>query len=71
MRDISKAQVEEVAQQCDTDAHTVERVRQRFAHLEPSGVGACDYKESFLFQLSDYDLDDELSILLGGDDLTV
>jgi len=57
--------VEEIAQQCDTDPHTIERVRQRFAHLEPSGVGACDYKESFLFQLNDYDLDDELSILLG------
>jgi RNA polymerase sigma-54 factor len=57
--------VEEVAEQCDTDPHTVERVRQRFAHLEPSGVGAVDYKESFLFQLGDYDLDDELSILLG------
>lgn len=56
--------IEEVAQQCDTDVHTVERVRQRFAHLEPSGVGAVDYKESFLFQLSDHDLDDELSILL-------
>lgn len=56
--------IEEIAHQCDTDAHTVERVRQRFANLEPSGVGAVDYKESFLFQLNDYDLDDELSILL-------
>lgn len=56
--------VEEVAQQCDTDPQSVERVRQRFAHLEPSGVGAVDYKESFLFQLGDYELDDELSILL-------
>ncbi len=56
--------VEEIAQQCDTDAHTVERVRQRFANLEPAGIGACDYKESFLFQLNDYELDDELSILL-------
>jgi RNA polymerase sigma-54 factor len=56
--------VEEIARQCDTDSHTVERVRQRFAHLEPSGVGACDYKESFLFQLNDYELDDDLSILL-------
>ncbi len=56
--------VKDIAGQCDTDVHTVERVRQRFAHLEPSGVGAVDYKESFLFQLSDYDLDDELSILL-------
>lgn len=56
--------INEIAAQCDTDVQTVERVRQRFAHLEPSGVGAVDYKESFLFQLSDYDLDDELSILL-------
>lgn len=57
--------IEEVAEQCGSDKHTVERVRQRFAQLEPSGVGAIDYKESFLFQLNDYDLDDELSILLG------
>jgi RNA polymerase sigma-54 factor len=56
--------VEEIARQCETDSHTVERVRQRFAHLEPAGIGACDYKESFLFQLNDYELDDELSILL-------
>jgi RNA polymerase sigma-54 factor len=56
--------VKEVAQQCGTDEHTVESVRQRFAFLEPSGVGAVDYKESFLFQLNDFDLDDELSILL-------
>ena len=29
----------------------VERVRARFAYLEPAGVGARDLKESFLFQL--------------------
>lgn len=56
--------IDDIAAQCNTDAYTVERVRQRFANLEPSGVGAVDYKESFLFQLTDYDLDDELSILL-------
>lgn len=56
--------VEEIAQQLGTDAHTVEQVRQRFAYLEPSGVGAVDYKESFLFQLNDYELDDELSVLM-------
>ncbi|MDP3120321.1 MAG: RNA polymerase factor sigma-54 [Sulfuricurvum sp.] len=56
--------IDDIATQCNTDAHTVERVRQRFANLEPSGVGAVDYKESFLFQLNDYDLDDTLSILL-------
>ncbi|MBU1659168.1 RNA polymerase factor sigma-54 [bacterium] len=56
--------LEEIARQCDTDVYKVEQIRQRFAYLEPIGVGAVDYKESFLFQLSDYELDDELSILL-------
>ncbi len=56
--------VKEVARQCGVDAYRVEQVRQRFAHLEPIGVGAIDYKESFLFQLNDFDLDDELSVLL-------
>jgi len=53
-----------IAQACDTDTHTVESVRQRFSYLEPSGVGAVDYKESFLFQLNDIDMDDELSVLV-------
>ena len=43
--------IKEIAQQCDTDIYKVEKVRQRFAYLEPSGVGAMDYKESFLFSL--------------------
>jgi len=56
--------LEEIAQQCDVDVYKVEQIRQRFAYLEPIGVGAVDYKESFLFQLNDFDLDDEVSILL-------
>lgn len=56
--------LEEIARACDVDVQRVEAVRQRFAYLEPSGVGAVDYKESFLFQLSDYEMDDELSILV-------
>jgi RNA polymerase sigma-54 factor len=56
--------VKEIAAACSATPQQVEAVRQRFAHLEPSGVGAVDYKESFLFQLNDYELDDELSILL-------
>ena len=36
----------------------VERIRARFAYLEPTGVGAKDYKESFLFQLEEL-CDDE------------
>ena len=56
--------VDTIAEQCGTDAYKVEQVRQRFAYLEPSGVGAKDYKESFLFQLNDVEMDDELSILV-------
>jgi RNA polymerase sigma-54 factor len=33
------------------DAETFEKVRLRFAHLEPLGIGAKDLRESFLFQL--------------------
>jgi len=56
--------VEEIAGQCHTDIYKVEQIRQRFSYLEPIGVGSIDYKESFLFQLNEFDLDDELSILL-------
>jgi RNA polymerase sigma-54 factor len=57
--------VETIAEELETDPYKVEQVRQRFAYLEPSGVGAKDYKESFLFQLNDVEMDDELSILVG------
>lgn len=56
--------VKQVAEECEVAASQVESVRQRFAYLEPFGVGAVDYKESFLFQLNEFDLDDELSLLL-------
>lgn len=42
------------------DRGEVERVRTRFAYLEPCGVGAVDYKESFLFQMGEFELDSEL-----------
>ncbi|MCR4942291.1 MAG: RNA polymerase factor sigma-54, partial [Campylobacter sp.] len=38
----------------------VEKIRKRFAYLEPVGVGAKDYKESFLFQLDDMQVDPEI-----------
>ena len=56
--------VETIAEELGTDPYKVEQVRQRFAYLEPAGVGAKDYKESFLFQLGDVEMDDELSILV-------
>lgn len=56
--------VEIIAKECNTIPEDVEKIRQRFAYLEPSGIGAKDYKESFLFQLLDFDTDEELSSLL-------
>lgn len=56
--------IEEVSEQCSVPTSQVESVRQRFAYLQPYGVGAKDYKESFLFQLNEFDLDDDLSLLL-------
>ena len=49
-----------VAKDLDVDVATFERVRQRFAYLEPSGIGATDLLESFLFQLNDFDLSDDI-----------
>ncbi len=56
--------VEEIAKKLNVANDEVERVRQRFSYLEPAGVGAKNLQESFLFQLNDFDLDDELSLLL-------
>ena len=47
-----------IAKAIGVDIATFERVRQRFAYLEPSGVGATDLLESFLFQLNDFDMSD-------------
>ena len=40
-----------------------ERVRQRFANVEPVGICAKDIKESFLFQLDSSDISDEAYLL--------
>jgi RNA polymerase sigma-54 factor len=52
--------IEQIAIKCNTTKEFVESVRQRFSHLEPQGIGAVDLKESFIFQLSNLDIDDEL-----------
>ena len=49
-----------VAKELGVDIATFERIRQRFSYLEPSGVGATDLLESFLFQLNDFDLSDDI-----------
>ncbi len=42
----------------------VESIRLRFAYLEPSGVGAKNMEESFMFQLADFELDQPLKELV-------
>ncbi|NDJ28161.1 RNA polymerase factor sigma-54 [Campylobacter sp. MIT 12-8780] len=44
----------------DYSKDEVERVRQRFKYLEPTGVGAVDFKEALQFALDGLQLDDEL-----------
>lgn len=54
--------IEKIATTCGVYKEYVESIRQRFARLEPSGVGALNLQESFLFQLDSFDrkIDDEL-----------
>ncbi len=54
--------IEKIAVTCNVYKEYVESIRQRFARLEPSGIGALDLQESFLFQLDSIDrkIDDEL-----------
>lgn len=40
-----------------TDIDEIERVRKRFCHLEPGGIGAKDLQESLIFQLDASELD--------------
>ena len=50
----------EIAKKLDVKVEEVEKIRQRFAYLEPLGIGALDVKETFLFQLQDLSLENEL-----------
>lgn len=54
--------IEKIANTCDVGKEYVESIRQRYARLEPGGIGAKNMQESFLFQLDSIDkkIDDEL-----------
>ncbi len=52
--------IKKIAKKFDTDESSVEKIRDRFAYLEPAGVGAKDLKESFLFQLDEFELDEKV-----------
>lgn len=50
----------EIAKKLAVSMDEIEKIRQRFAYLEPLGIGALDLKETFLFQLQDLSLEDAL-----------
>lgn len=50
----------EIAKKFELKISEIEKIRQRFAYLEPLGIGAVDLKETFLFQLQDLSLENEL-----------
>lgn len=53
-----------IAVECEVYNDFVEKVRKRFVYLEPSGVGAVNMEESFLFQLSDFEMSEGVHDLL-------
>ncbi|MDD3323899.1 MAG: RNA polymerase factor sigma-54 [Sulfurospirillaceae bacterium] len=59
-----KEAIFEIAQKLHVEGSEVERVRSRFCYLEPSGVGAVDFKEAFLFQLEEQDLEDNCYLMV-------
>ncbi len=55
-----EADIKNLAKESGEDENEIERIRKRFKYFEPSGVGAVDLFESFLFQLGDFDLEDDV-----------
>ncbi|MGB5868096.1 MAG: RNA polymerase factor sigma-54 [Arcobacteraceae bacterium] len=53
--------IEKVATTTNVTNEFANKIRKRFQYLEPTGVGAIDLKESFLFQLQEQDVDEELA----------
>lgn len=51
--------IQEIASRLGCHESDVEKIRQRFAFLEPRGIGAKDVIESFFFQLEHSDLKDD------------
>ena len=52
--------VKAIAHELGVTPQEVERIRQRFAHLEPAGVGAKDAAEALWFQLQQSDIQEPL-----------
>lgn len=55
-----KSCFKEISKKTDCSIEKIDKIRKRFSNLTPCGVGAVDFKESFLFQLDEFDIDDNL-----------
>lgn len=53
-----------MAQELGVSETEVERIRLRFAYLDPVGIGAKDIQESFLFQIEEFELEEDLYQLI-------
>ncbi len=49
-----------MALELGVEQEKIQKIRERFVHLEPVGIGAIDFKEAFLFQLENVELEDGL-----------
>lgn len=49
----------EIAKICGTERQIVSNIRQRFSKIDPPGIAALNPIESMIFQLDDFDLDDD------------
>jgi RNA polymerase sigma-54 factor len=52
--------IDKIAIETNVTDDFAEKIRKRFQYLEPCGVGAKSLKESFLFQLQEQEIDEEL-----------
>ncbi len=55
-----KNSFKEISKKLNCSVENIDQIRKRFSNLTPCGVGAVDFKESFLFQLDEFDIDDNL-----------
>ncbi len=60
----TKDAFETISQKLGCSFEEIDKIRKRFSNLLPSGIAALDFKESFLFQLDDFELNDELYMFL-------
>jgi RNA polymerase sigma-54 factor len=56
--------ITQIAIECQVTNEFVESIRKRFAYIEPVGIGSKDIEESFLFQMQELEIDNELMLFL-------